>query len=164
MLVRPRTDADADAILELVAAVRALDRYPPFESADGYRDFFFGSAPQAAWVAERDGAVVGHVALHAKSLAETMTLAAEQLGPDTAVTVVARLLVSPAARGERIGERLLEVAVGEGRARGLVPILDTVSRLTPAVALYERTGWKRIGEFPFTTDGENLTVYVYVHR
>jgi GNAT superfamily N-acetyltransferase len=143
--------------------VRTLDRYPPFDSDDGYREFFFGTAPIAAWVAERDGALIGHVAVHDRSLTETMALASRELGSSTAFGVVARLLVSPDARGQHVGETLLDVASRTARERGLVPILDTVSRLAPAVALYERTGWTRIGEFPFTTDGEDLTVYVYAH-
>lgn len=161
MVIRERTEADHDAILAVVAAVRELDGYPPFESDDGYRDFLFGSPPLAAWVAEIGGKVAGHVALHEGSLAKTWAVAKRALGRQTRLGVVARLVVSPAARGQHLGGALLQVATDEARARGLAPILDTVSRLEHAVALYERSGWTRIGEFAFPLDGQDLTVYVY---
>jgi GNAT superfamily N-acetyltransferase len=117
-----------------------------------------------AWVADDDGTIVGHAALHPHTTVEAVGLACEKLlvGPDS-LGVVARLFVTPAARGRGIARTLLDAAAAEARARELEPILDVALELTDAIALYDRAGWQRVGqvthEFP---NGERLDEYVYV--
>lgn len=56
-----------------------------------------------------------------------------------------RMWADPARRGQGIGRRLAEAIVDAGRTRGYrLMRLDTLSRLTSAVSLYENLGFRRI--------------------
>ncbi|HLK46113.1 MAG TPA: GNAT family N-acetyltransferase, partial [Acidimicrobiales bacterium] len=93
-----------------------------------------------------DGAVVGHALLRPRSAPPSVELAATELGVDRAsLGFVARLLVDPARRRLGIGRLLLDTVVADARARGLTPVLDVVVRDGGAIALYEATGWTRLG-------------------
>ena len=118
MLVRPRRESDLDACLAIARHSRITDDYPPRGPIDLP---VFLSPPQqvAAWVAEADGTVVGHVALHRTGAAVTVAAGSQYLGvaPD-AVAVVARLMVGPGARRTGAGRLLLDTAAAEARAAG----------------------------------------------
>ena len=107
--------------------------------------------------------VIGHVALHAGSSAEVIDLAASELGlRHDDLGVVARLLVDPLRRRSGLGRQLLDHAATETRRRGLVPILDVVDRFAPAIGLYERTGWLRLGTVEVRLpDGTEMREHVY---
>ncbi len=78
--------------------------------------------------------------------------------------VVARLLVSPAARRRGIGRRLLDAARSEAASRQLVPVLEVVTRHEPAISLYEAFGWRRIGQAAIRIpDRSPIDVFVYVY-
>jgi ribosomal-protein-alanine N-acetyltransferase len=146
MLVRVRTDADLDACERLVRTVHDNDGYPHRLPRD-LRGFMVWPSLLRAWVAEADGAIVGHVALHAAGAPEIMALAhrmteqsPEQFG------VVARLLVSPAARRRGLGRRLLLTAAEDAHERGLKPMLEVTADLEPAIKLYENCGWVCAGK------------------
>lgn len=77
--------------------------------------------------------------------------------------VVARLLVSPDARREKIGRTLLNAASSEATSRGLWPILDVVTTFEAAVNLYERCGWVRVGRVTFRFHhGGSVEEFVYL--
>ena len=143
--VRPRVDDDLDALEALAEVVHALDGYPP-RLPRGLRRFVESPGHFGAWVGsdEDGGAVVGHVCLNGASSSPVMTMAVEVTGAD-AFGVVARLFVSPACRRLGVGEQLLATAADEARRRGLLPILDVSVTFDAAIALYERTGWQRLG-------------------
>ncbi|MFE0100735.1 GNAT family N-acetyltransferase [Streptomyces sp. NPDC059009] len=141
--VRPRADPDLDACVQVLAAVHAHDGYPvnwPLRP----REWLAGTAQSGAWVAELDGAVVGHIGLARADDGDAAPgLFSSRTGMSTAETaVVSRLFVSPDARGHRIGALLLEHAVREAHGLGLHPVLDVVATDTAAAALYERQGWE----------------------
>jgi hypothetical protein len=70
--------------------------------------FFALNGPYLAWVAERDACLVGHVALRTRPAGPVVDVASEALGqPAGRIGVVARLLVSPDARGARLADRRL---------------------------------------------------------
>jgi GNAT superfamily N-acetyltransferase len=164
VLVRPRTDEDLDACERLAFAVHEVDGYPVHIPAD-MRKFLVAPDELTGWVAELDGEVVGHVALHARcSQASTDVVRRELcLGPGD-YGVVARLLVSLAARRQGIGRRLLDVARSEAASRQLLPVLEVVTHHESAISLYEAFGWRRIGQAAIQIpDRSPIDVFVYVY-
>ena len=144
--VRERLDADLDDCVQLAHVVHELDRYP-MHLPDDLRSFIATADALAAWVADEDGEVIGHVALRPRSSPAVMATASEALGlPADRLGVVARLLVAPGHRRHGLGRSLLEVATGGAHARGLWPILDVVAGREAAIGLYERCGWVRAGQ------------------
>jgi len=145
-LVRPRTDRDLAACVEVLAAVHRHSGYP-VNWPEHPADWLTPRSLLAAWVAELDGRVVGHLGLSRAAegdAAPGVWAARAGVGVDV-TTVVGRLFVSPAARGHGLGAALMARAVEEARALGLHPVLDVVDSDTAATALYERLGWELLG-------------------
>jgi ribosomal protein S18 acetylase RimI-like enzyme len=93
-----------------------------------------GSARERLWLAEREGRLVGCVAIVAAA-------------PD--VAQLRWFLVDPAARGRGLGRRLLGEAVSFARACGYrAVILWTVSALAAAARLYRAAGFLKAEERP----------------
>ena len=164
MKVRQRCELDTESLLAIGEQVHTSDRYPPYLPNREFRPFLFDDQALGAWVAEIDGRVVGQVALHRRTGARAMRLAAEALDSrEDDLGVVARLLVAPESRRQGIGQTLLETAASEAAALGLHPMLDVATHLEAAIDLYERCGWLRTGEvlheFP---DGKTIAVFVYL--
>jgi len=172
-LIRARRDADLRACADLVREVHSSDRYPRFPQADIVQ-FLNPPDPYGCWIADLNGEVAGHVALVARGLPAAMEIAATAVGrPAGQLAVVARLFVSPRARGRGVGRLLLGAATAEARSRGLHPVLDVDTGLSAAIALYESAGWTRTGQITvsWTDGGQNavrqtveriLTEYVYL--
>lgn len=162
MTIRARIDSDLDALVDLSLAVQANDGYPGKHPRD-FRSFLAAPDALGSWVAEHDGEIVGHVALHASSLPVVMNLASSTLCRSVdELGVVARLLVSPTTRRAGLGRALLEHAADDARARGLHPILDVVTD-SAAIALYDACGWSNAGEVTMRfSDDFSLQSYVYV--
>jgi GNAT superfamily N-acetyltransferase len=161
--IRGRRPGDDARCLEIARDVHAFDGYPPRGPIDVAH---FLSPPQqlAAWVADVDGTVMGHAALHDTGARVTMACAARRVGCDPAhLAVVARVLVHPEARRTGVARALVNTAVEDARRRGRRPVLDVATHFAAAVALYESAGWERAGEVTITVDGEpDLPCYVYV--
>ena len=120
MVVRPRADTDDQALVALADRER-LGGYPPPGVDLSIEPGWIGS-----WVAEDDGALVGHVALRTEISDSVSRHAAAILGIDEdQLAVIKRLLVTADHRGHGIGRQLLDIAVGHATRAGLVPILDT---------------------------------------
>ena len=146
MLVRVRTEEDLDECVRLARTVHARDRYPMFLPAD-LRRFIAARDAFAAWVAEEEGEIIGHVALRAGISEAVVAMARAALHlPADRLGVVARLLVSPRHRRRGIGRSLLEVASQDAHGRGLWPILDVVTYQTKAISLYDKCGWTCAGQ------------------
>ncbi|WP_220039933.1 GNAT family N-acetyltransferase [Nonomuraea aridisoli] len=142
MEIHPRTPADLDACVEALAAVHAADRYPVDWPADPAR-WLTPDGVIGAWIAVEDGAVLGHVAL-------------------TRDMEVTRLYVAPAARGRGLAARLLGTV--RSAARGPVR-LEVSAEGRAAIALYERSGWRRTATTRATwrdTTGEPAVLHHYV--
>jgi GNAT superfamily N-acetyltransferase len=88
-----------------------LGGYPAYLPTS-LRRFLADADALAAWVAEDDNGIVGHVALHPRSsdAVNVMEMASKALQlPFDHLGVVARLLVVPHARGGGFGRSLLAV-------------------------------------------------------
>ncbi|HJU33317.1 MAG TPA: GNAT family N-acetyltransferase [Hyphomicrobiaceae bacterium] len=80
------------------------------------------------WVAEKDGSVVGSIAM-------------VDAGPG--MGQLRWFLLAPEARGAGLGRRLLDAALGYARERGLAHVfLWSFTDLHDAIRLYERAGFR----------------------
>jgi len=163
MEVRERTETDLDGLVQIAGVVHDVDGYPLYLPGD-LRTFLASADATHAWVAEMDGEVVGHVALHHRSSCAVMALASEAAGrPPERLGVIARLLVAPPARGKGIGRCLLRTATDAARGQGLYPVLDVAVHHAAAIKLYEASGWERAGRVTVTFGhGGALDEYVYL--
>ena len=117
----------------------------------------------AAWVAELDGSIAGHVAL-VRGMWFDCLLRATGL-PAEALGGITRLYVDPAFRRLGLARALLEAAADSAVAHGLQPVLDVVADARPAIAPYEQAGWQLAGTQPATwvdPDGSTPTICCYV--
>ncbi len=170
MLIRPKTDADAGGCLELLQRVRAVDGYPLHLKPEHVAAFFTAEAETAAWVADVDGRIVGHVALHSPADYPTLAVAQQATGlPSDRLTLLARLFTSPDLRRTGLGRTLLRHATEHARSLGQRAVLDVGQSLLSGVALYEAEGWRRVGELHLPLvgvegldDGLMLDLWVYV--
>jgi len=93
-----------------------------------------GSPRECLWIAERDGRLVGCVAI----------VAASEL-----TAQLRWFLVDPGARGMGLGKRLLDKAIEFSREHGYQNIiLWTVGSLTAAAHLYRAAGFHKVDENP----------------
>lgn len=142
-VVRPRVSADLPVLVEMLGAQQAGSAYPmrwplPFP----VQDFLVRSYEEQAWVAEVDGAVVGHVMV---GRVEDPAIAAA-FAPETAASSLATvsvLFVAEATRGTGVGGLLMDTAVAYARERGRLPVLDVVSSHA-AVDVYRHRGWHEV--------------------
>ena len=66
MDIRERRESDLALCLEMAWVIKARDGYPPVGPLD-IENFLAPAEQLAAWVAEADSTIVGHIALHAGS-------------------------------------------------------------------------------------------------
>ena len=131
---RPATNADSAAIQQLVFGV--LSEYGLKPDPDG-TDSDLGDIEanyQASGgcfdvLIDEAGQIVGSVGLFPVS---------------PGVCELRKMYLASVARGQGQGRRLLEHALAQARARGFARIeLETAAVLKEAIALYERTGFRR---------------------
>lgn len=154
LLIRYRQPGDLESCVKVLRAVHAADRYPMNWPKDPVRWLSPADGVQA-WVAVDGGTdVVGHVVVQGAADASAKTAS------------VVRLFVDPKARGRGIGARLLDHAGQWATERGIGLVLEvTADERSSAVALYERSGWRRTGtrEANWTTpEGKPVMLHSYV--
>jgi GNAT superfamily N-acetyltransferase len=110
---------------------------PTFEAyvAGPLAEFVCRASPrERLWLAERDGRLVGCVAVVAAS---------------PQIAQLRWFLVDPCSRGAGLGKRLLREAIAFAKGKGYGSmILWTVSELTAAAHLYRAFGFRRVEEKP----------------
>lgn len=161
-VVRPRRPEDLPACVEVLLAVHDVDAYPVNWPADPAAWLDAGGS-LAAWVAELDGAVVGHAVLRpavAGTSAQAWSRAAGV--PVDALGVVSRLVVSPATRGRGTGAALLRAVAATAVELGLTPVLDVVATDQRARALYQRQGWTHVETLQEQWGTTAVTIHLYV--
>ena len=158
--IRERRPSDLDGCIEALRAVQTADGYPMQWPKEPGR-WLTPTSSLGAWVALADegdalGRVAGHVLVHSLP------------GKGTQLAAVGRLFVVPEARGNALGARLLDRAREWAADRGVDLVLEVVAdEGSSAIALYERTGWRRTDTCPAdwtTPDGAPVTLHHYALR
>jgi len=162
MPIRIREPADLAGCVAVLRRVHEISGYPS-NWPDDPGGWITPRGLVAAWVAEHDGVIAGHVALvrgvRLECLLQATGLAPGELGG------IARLYADPAVRRRGLARALLEAATGSAVAHGLRPVLDVVAGSRPAITLYERAGWQLAGIQPATwvnQDGTTPVLRCYV--
>jgi len=133
MECRAASAEDADRVANLLEQLG----YPSSPEAAARRlEALAASRHDNVWVAERDGTVVGLVAIHVSSSLER----------DGEVAKVSAIVVDEAARRRGVGNQLMTLAEREARRRGCVLLfLTTSERRQDAHAFYRRLGFEETG-------------------
>lgn len=143
--IRPRRDSDIRETASVLVAVHANDGYP-VEGVERPVEWLTPHGLTEAWVAIRDGRIVGHVAISEPQGEGAVGLwLRDHQEDESRVRVLARLFVAPGSRGGAIGQRLTTAASEYADARHLRLLLDVMAKDTAAQRLYERLGWQRFG-------------------
>ena len=79
VVLRPKVPSDTDGLVALALEVHRVDGYPRY-LPDDLADFMTPGYEEAGWVADVDGRIVGHVALHRAAEDPTLPAAQRQLG------------------------------------------------------------------------------------
>jgi GNAT superfamily N-acetyltransferase len=156
--VRNRTAQDLQTCGAILRRVHELDGYP----VEGVTDTDAWLNPTTltkAWVATLDHEIVGHSLLTSPTEHDDAArLWQEQSGiPLAAITVLGRLFVDPLARGHNAGSHLMKAALQYATRHRLTAVLDVMEKDDAAIRLYERAGWRQIGEARHTF-GANQSV------
>lgn len=139
-VLRPMRWWDVEAVAALETALFPQDAW----SAESFWSELAQYDSRHYVVAERDGAVVGYAGLAAAaSEADVLTVA-----------------VDAGERGRGLGRRLLCELLAEAQRRGCTDVLLEVrGGNEPALALYERHGFERVGvRRRYYADGEDAIV------
>ncbi|HET7356476.1 MAG TPA: GNAT family N-acetyltransferase [Nocardioidaceae bacterium] len=160
--IRRRRPKDVPACARLLRLVYAERQYPVYWP-EAPRAFLADDEVIAAWVAERHGEMLGHVAISRVGLDPASAMRWREITGRSPSELggVSRLFVRPKAAGEGIGSALLEVAVAEIRARGLLPVLEVVTASRDAIALYEARGWRLVGMYDWGHRADRLRILYY---
>lgn len=147
--VRPRTDADLPGLVAALAEVHRVDAYPASPRLVSAAWLCEDPRPgDRSWVALVDGLVVGQVTL-------------ADLGDGWEVR---RLFVAPAGRGRGAAAALMGAAESHARTSGRPARLEVVHLGRDAIALYERRGWRRTGDYVAdwtAADGHPARMFTY---
>lgn len=162
MSVRPRVDGDLAACVMALRSVQVSSGYPTRWPDDPVA-WLDPPGLVAAWVAERDAELVGHIAL-AAGRGEPGLADLAGVAPDSLV-LVTRLFVTPSARGLGLARTLLSVVTEHARAAGRTLGLDVIEQSGAAISLYEGLGWRFAGRARAhwrTQDGRHPTIRYYL--
>ena len=159
--LRRRTGRDLAACARLLRVVHYESQYPVRwpDSPRGWLD----REVLDAWVVERVGEILGHVAISPVGL-DTVSRAhwREMTGwdPDDLASV-SKFFVRPSRRSQGIGTALLDVAAEESALRGMLPVLEVVSARKEKFALLDDQGWRLLSMDPWREEPARLRVHCY---
>jgi len=161
--IRTKDSGDTAACVRLVTEIHRTDGYPQSLPADPAA-FVTPSYETVAWVAESDGRIIGHVALHHPALDPTLQVAQRVTGlSPNRLALVARLLVDPTRRRLGVGRQLLAAATGHAASLGQRAVLDVFRDAGAPIELYEAAGWIRVDALTLAADdGTSLHLWVYL--
>jgi GNAT superfamily N-acetyltransferase len=139
--IRTATEADLPRLIELMAQLRPDE--PDAEDPSRVEDYArvlarMMAQGQRVLVAEDDGRIVGALVL---AIIENITRRG------TPYAIIENVVVDEAARGQRLGEALIEQAIAEARQAGCYKVsLTSNKRRGDAHRFYERLGFVQTHE------------------
>ena len=160
--IRPRRDSDVASCARVLRGISSGGRYPlPRPASD--RAWLYDDVLDA-WVADRRGLVLGHIALAYVGTASPSALRWREVTgrPTSELAAVSRFFVRMPERGQGIGTALLATAARHAHASGLLPVVEIVGAGRDGVPIFEHNGWRRAGRSPYGRRGDDRTTYLYV--
>ena len=160
--LRRRRPKDVAACARLARVVHYEAHYPE-KLTDAPRAWLCDDEVLDAWVVERQDEILGHVAISTVGHDTTSAYRwREMTGREpTELAAVSRLFIRPKARRLGLGSALLDAAVAEIRAQGLVPVLQVVDAHADAVRLFEEAGWRLLSMDECGSRAEHQRVRCY---
>lgn len=107
--VRLRREADISQCAEVLRAVHERDGYP-VQGVDNPEDFLQGNTVRAAWVAEKEGRIIGHVSAGDAPDDDVSVSLWRKRRPHDRVAVLGRLFVHPEYRSSGAARCLVHEA------------------------------------------------------
>jgi GNAT superfamily N-acetyltransferase len=161
-VIRRRREDDVDSCARVLRGISSTGTYPVPRPASHLA--WLHDNVIDAWVAERRGLILGHVAItRLDPSAREEMLWHEVTGLHLAdLAAVSCFFVRPGERDRGVGTHLLAHAVRESRARGLVPVAEVTRESRFGAAIYESHGWREMGRLPIGSRGDDRTLYLYV--
>jgi GNAT superfamily N-acetyltransferase len=166
---RTRTEADIPALVAALEDVYSTDSYPIEGTADAAA-FLTPRGLLQAWVAVHAGVVVGQIVVVAGAQGHPAAVQAwvdlPDSGGDAARTIVAaRFFICKHARGQGLGRALIQRTCDWANANGMKIVMNVLSKDKEAMRLYEKVGFRRIGEGTYEYDEGKMSLqYFYVYR
>nr|POF16593.1 putative n-acetyltransferase [Quercus suber] len=159
--VRLRVDADLERCADILCRVYAASGYPVDGVDNPKKSLCTGNLLQA-WVAERQGEVIGHAALYANENDLSVRMW-KQSHQDEHVATLGKLFIDPQRQGGGAATALLKTAQSWGRTAGMRLVLFALIKDPPAVRLYERLGWIEFGRDVYRYgDGKQMEAVCFV--
>ena len=160
--IRRRRPKDLGPSARLLRVVYSEHQYPVYWP-DAPRAWLNDEEVIEAWILERQSEILGHVAISKVGLDAFSALRWREVTGHrpSELAGISRFFVRPGVRGQGNGAALLDVAVAEIRARGLIPVLDVVSAGKDAIRLYEDRGWRLLAMYPWGEKADRLQIYYY---
>lgn len=167
--VRPRLASDREALLTALASCARHTGY--FAAEDGSlvphaEASLFDDRYDAAWVAETDGRVVGHIAVMPLPLGEdqeSIPLWTAATGKAAeAHTLIKRLFVDPTAQRGGVAKVLMAAAMDHIETNRQIGVLDTVSIAKAAMNLYQGLGWREVARAKPSWTDEPFDMVLFV--
>ena len=146
-MIRPAAIEDADELARLRWEFRLESKTPATRAREAFveemrefvADVLADGTAWRAWVAERDGRLVGCVWLQLVERVPHPSLERRE----RPIAYVTNMYVEPALRNAGLGRELLEVAIGFARDRGGAGVVLWPS--PRSVPFYERAGFRNEG-------------------
>lgn len=148
LLIRPRRDDDVPALVDLLFRQQSETQYPFHWPPDrSPEDFLRRPTESEAWVADLEGAVVGHVAIQLVADDDELgtVWAAAHGVPVAALRCISVLFADRRLARRGIGSALLERATQRVLDGDGAPVLDVVAEHHDARNLYLSRGWVEVG-------------------
>lgn len=160
--IRRRRPKDLGACGRLLEVVH-YDAHYPVIRPEPPRAWLDDESVLDAWVAERLGEILGHVAISSVGRDPLSALRWRETTErdPSELLAVSRFFVRPRVRGEGIGTSLLDAAVAEIRGRNCLPVLEMIRPRRDGITFLAERGWRLIAVDPWGRGRDDLQMYRY---